>query len=152
MMHAPSKKLPLPTSELAHVLPHRAPMLWVDEVIEVSEKGGTAAVHMKAGAHYFDGAGNLRPTSPVEWMAQAYGFISATMMLHGLVPSKPSPKRAFFAHMKNIVYHAPLPNSGTLLVQMELEREMGPLSLVKGRVVTQDRTLLVTGEFKLYAE
>lgn len=75
-------------------------MVWIDEVLNYSEKEGECRVILKSGEHYFAPHG-LRPSSCLEFIAQAYGFISACYHVNVLDPSAKPLSKAFFASMKD---------------------------------------------------
>jgi len=141
----------LPTIEqLSSYLPHRAPMIWVDEVYAVADSKGSCLVHLKDDALYMDEDGP-RKSSAIEWLAQAYGYVCAARAYQQ--GSNSAASKAFLAQVRNASYKHPLPKSGTLIIEVEDKRILGPLSLITGTVKDfQTKRILVEAELKLFAE
>ncbi len=71
----------VPTSELHAYLPHRPPMIWVDEVISYANAGkgphGICRVDIGRDRGFRGGDGKIRTSAIVEWIAQGYGYVKA---------------------------------------------------------------------------
>jgi predicted hotdog family 3-hydroxylacyl-ACP dehydratase len=141
--------------EIEKYLPHRPPMVWIDEVVNFSEKTGECRVRLKADGLYM-GANGLRPTSCLELMAQAYGFISVCHHIYILDPNSKPLSKAFLASMKQ----AELPTAEVLkqvhpgdLITITIDgvRQMGPIVLFNGRV-RKDDLLLCQAQMKIFKE
>jgi len=68
------RKALMSVKELEAYMPHRAPMVWIDEVLSASESGGTCTICLKEDGLYFS-EGRLRVSSLIEFMAQGFGYI-----------------------------------------------------------------------------
>ena len=64
------EKLQLPVS-LVELVPHRPPMLWLDQLVEFSEDWGRVVGHVPPGHLFADGTGALHPSASIELLAQA---------------------------------------------------------------------------------
>ena len=116
-------------------------MVCIDQVDEVFEQGGSASVELKPDANYMSPDG-LRPSSLVEFCAQAYGFVRAAWE-HQQQMAPPKLNEAFLAAVNKIQWGAgTLPKSGTLNISVKTTRKMGPLSLCSAQVYQGDRQLL----------
>src|SRR5687768_16243919 len=69
-------EFPVPVAKLSGFLPHRPPMVWVEEVVEVDETGGLCGLSLEASAPYLTD-GKIRRSSYIEWMAQSFAFVEA---------------------------------------------------------------------------
>lgn len=146
---------PVQVKDIARFLPHRPPMVWIDQVVSFSEKSGECRVRLKPEGHYMTG-GKLRPSSCLEFIAQAYGFISVCHHIYILDPNSKPLTKAFLASIKG----AKLP-SEELLDQIHVEdelsitisgvRQMGPIVLFNGKV-TRDDLVLCTTQMKVFKE
>ena len=74
-------------SEVLAYAPHRAPMVWVDEVISFSDnaQGGECLIKIKSEGHYM-GPKGLRASSCVEFIAQSYGSRFLTFAMSDPLP------------------------------------------------------------------
>src|SRR5688572_7896973 len=72
----PLLKLPISTKDLAKWIPHRDPMVWIDEVVTVEPAFAICRVGVDKNRAFCDQSG-LRPSAYIEWMAQAYAFSEA---------------------------------------------------------------------------
>ena len=141
----------IPTiAQLSVYLPHRPPMIWIDDVHQVSDTSGSCLVHLKGGAHYMSEVGP-RQSSAVEWMAQAYGYVCAARAYQK--DDHSSANKAFLAQVRKAVFKHSIPKSGTLLVEVEEKRVLGPLCLISSRMKDfKTGKVLVEAELKLFAE
>ena len=140
---------PLSTTELLAWMPHRSSMLWIDEVTEVTENAGAASVELKPEGHYMSSDG-LRPSSLIEFCAQAYGFVRAAWEHQNKIEA-PKQNQVFLAAMGNLEWgQGPLPKSGKLNISVKTTRQMGPLSLCSAQVYAGDQKL-ISVKLKLFA-
>jgi predicted hotdog family 3-hydroxylacyl-ACP dehydratase len=146
----------VPISEIMQYLPHRPPMVWIDEVLSFSERAGHCRVRVKADAHYLDQHGKLRPTSCLEFIAQAYGFISVCHHIYILDPKSKPLSKAFLASINN----TELPDDATLarikpgdelIITVDGVRQMGPIVMFKGRLALGD-LVLCEAQMKVFKE
>lgn len=145
----------VPIQDIFQYLPHRPPMVWIDEVVEFAEKHGKCRVTLKADGLYMDTEG-LRPTSCLEFIAQSYGFISVCHHIYILDPNSKPLSKAFLASMKD----AELPSPSTLsqvkpgdviTITIAGVRQMGPIVLFNG-VVKRGDLLLCEAQMKVFKE
>lgn len=130
-------------------------MVWIDEVLSFSERAGHCRVRLKADGHYMGGNG-LRPTSCLEFVAQAYGFISVCHHIYILDPKSKPLSKAFLASIKD----TDLPDEATLaevrpgdelIITIDGVRQMGPIVSFKGRIQHRDR-VLCEAQMKVFKE
>lgn len=130
------------TEELRAYLPHRPPMIWVDEVLEASsgERGliATCKVDIRRDRGFVAGNGAVRPSAVVEWIAQGYGFAKAFRRREegfGLAGFG----RAFLVAIANCEVNLEgIEGQDAVLVHVEEVREMHPAYIVDGRVTSLD--------------
>ena len=144
-------ELPVKTSALAEGMPHRPPMVWIDEVVGLGDGWGECRVRIDGRAHYL-GERGLRPASAIEFMAQAYGYVQvARAAMSGDRAS--APKRAYlvgFREMRLAEMPAELPKE--LLVRVDGFRVMGPIAMFRGEVRTPEGAVLASGNLKVFGE
>jgi predicted hotdog family 3-hydroxylacyl-ACP dehydratase len=141
--------------EIEKYLPHRPPMVWIDEVTSFSERAGECRLKLRADGLYMDENG-LRPSSCLEFIAQAYGFISVCHHIYILDPNSKPLSKAFLASVKD----AELPSAAVLrevVVGDELTisisgvRQMGPIVLFNGKISRGD-LVLCEAQLKVFKE
>lgn len=142
-------QLPLSTSELTSYLPHKPPMVWIDEVMSISESEMVCKTVLKKNAHYFSEAG-FRPSSFVELMAQGYAFCSIAKELTANTGKKVN--KAFLVGVTNAKFNAEkVSQLNELYIKLETEREMLPVILFKGTVLDSENNLLAEARLKVFA-
>lgn len=135
-------QFPVPVGDLRAYLPHRPPMIWVDEVLEThqGERGlrGTCRVQINRDRGFMAADGNVRPSAVIEWIAQGYGFVKAAHRRqegYGLAGFG----RAFLVAISNCdVNLQGLQGMQAVLVHVEEVREMHPAYIVDGKVTSLD--------------
>ena len=145
----------IPVKDIEKYLPHRPPMVWIDEVVSFSEKAGECRVRLQADGHYMDGL-MLRSTSCLEFIAQAYGFISVCHHIYILDPNSKPLSKAFLASMKQAI----LPGldileqvkvGDQLSITISGVRQMGPIVMFKGRIQRGD-LIVCEAQMKVFKE
>ncbi len=136
-------------------MPHCPPLLWIDNVLSVTELKGSCSVTLDADAHYMSSNG-LRSSSMFEFVAQCFGFVRAAQYLSGASPTKSvPPKNVFLVAVSNAKYSTdtPWPSAGdTIHIHVQGIREFGPLTLFEGEVTTPDGLPLFCTQMKVFAE
>ena len=146
---------PIPVNEISNYLPHRPPMVWIDEVLHYAEKEGECRVILKEGEHYL-GAQGLRPSSCLEFIAQAYGFISACYHIYVLDPNARPLNKAFFASIKNGNLPRPqdvanLRAGNELRIRIQGVRQLGQIVTLTGQVI-HESTVLAEAQIRIFRE
>jgi predicted hotdog family 3-hydroxylacyl-ACP dehydratase len=142
---------PIATQDLFNIVPHRPPMVWIDNVVECHDKGGAATTVLKKDGLYLTD-GKLRESVAVELIAQTYAFCNAAY-LRGAKSLEVATKRAFLAAIKDfkVVSWPDLPDGAELRTHVVKDRQFGPITLIHGNVYYKDQ-LLATGELKVFAD
>ena len=124
----------LPVSDLARVLPHRPPFVWIDEVLEVTADGGICRVEVHEGAQFLDRNGTIRPSSFIEFMAQGFALTRVAHALDGrgvgALPKKLD--RAFLVAITDS--RCIETRASSFRVHLTGTRAIGPITLFSGKV------------------
>jgi predicted hotdog family 3-hydroxylacyl-ACP dehydratase len=149
-------KLPVDVSDLEQFLPHRRPMVWVDQILQIDSKGGEALIHLDPKAHYMDRE-EVRPSSVVEWIAQTYGYVRACQnLMSGDGPSTVKISHAYLASFKNLLFlekfDSRIQAQKSLAVYVQTLRDLTPLKTVYGEVKTLAGKKIATGEITVYSD
>lgn len=135
-------EFPVSTSLLRDFLPHRPPMVWVDEILRADATSGEGLVRVSPGASYCTN-GRPRPSAAIEFLAQTFGYSRAL-----LAPT--ACKKAFLVGIRDFEWGEL--GGEELLVRVDDIRVVGPLTLFRGEVVTRDGVRLASGHLKVYSE
>ena len=145
------------TSNIRDVLPfvpHRPPMVWVDEIVTFDETSGECRVVMLDGAHFL-GAEGLRSTSCLEFIAQAYGYCSVAFSRQK-DPNAPPLKKAFLASFKDVVFAdsariAQVKVGDLVQAKFSGVRHIGPIALFNG-VAVHAGEVICQAQLKVFCE
>ena len=78
-------KLKLNKKEIAELLPHREPMLLIDELLDIEKlSSATAIVHVKRDSFFVQGHFPENPVMPGVLIVEAFGQAAAALTAHGL--------------------------------------------------------------------
>ncbi len=135
-------QFPLSTSALRSFLPHRPPMVWIDEVLSCkSGETGIIAVCRCSllGERSFKNAnGTVRPSTIVEWIAQGYGFAKACHHL-STGHSNEGFGRAYLVGITECeIDMAEIMAESAVLIEVEEVREFPPAYIVDGKVTSEN--------------
>lgn len=144
------------SSEFLSWVPHRPPMLWIDEVVSASSERGECRVIPKADALYREG-GRILPTSCVEWVAQAFAFIRSCYLIEAGFHGQEKAHQALLVGIKNAKFKfeagdPEVEQAKEILVTVDHFREFGPIIMVHGEVRLPSGRILMEGSLRLYHE
>lgn len=159
MTTLPSLDLPIPTLRLAEWLPHRPPMVWIDEVMAFDQKSGEARLCLVEDAHYMDEKG-LRPASLIELIAQSFGYVHVCQKLELARAGKPSVPvtKAFLCGIRDAQFSDSLlsspPQAGTrLVIRVGNIKTFGPIQSIDGQVCLADSgEEIASANLKVFSE
>lgn len=132
-MAAPSDPIPR--------LPHAAPFLMLDRVIDVGEKSGVFSKHVTGADPCVAADGTLPAAFLLEALAQGGGALVAAM-------DEAAPKVGYLASVDDFRVHGPARVGDTVRVEVEIVRHFASATLFRGRALVGDR-LVAEGRFTL---
>jgi predicted hotdog family 3-hydroxylacyl-ACP dehydratase len=136
--------------ELADILPHRPPMIWIDHVEEFSAMAGRCRVRLDSNAAYM-GPSGLHSFAAIELIAQGYGFARGKF-LGSTGPTSPKLGSAYLVGVRDFQITQPIPAAHELIIDVRLVREMAPLALVEGVIKNERDETMARGLIKVYFE
>ena len=129
------------------LLPHRAPMLWIDALTECTETTARATVFFDD-AHFAVSAGAVPGTALVECIAQTIAAAQGQRAKWTGKTGPPSP--GMLAAVANFKIHSPPPLGKEIEIEIRELKKFGPMILVSGTVTCAGQTI-ATGELTVYA-
>ncbi len=146
-------KFPVSVSEFQSVVPHRPPMVWVDEVTSASTEHGECRVFLKETALYYFSPGELLVTAGIEWIAQTYAYSRAAYFASkGKCHS--DLKEAFLVAVRDAEFANQEEWSSVggreIHIRVDGFRNLGPLTLINGQVREDSGVLLMKAHLRVF--
>lgn len=113
--------------EIKKILPHREPFLFVDEVLEISERGIVACRKIKEDEYFFKGHFPSEPIMPGVLMIEAIAQTGGVMLLRkypGAIP--------LFMGIDKARFRKIVRPGDTLVMEVELLQERGTIVKISG--------------------
>ena len=119
--------------EIRKLLPHREPMLLVDELINIKKlKSATAIVNVKKDSFYVQGHFPDQPVMPGVIIVEAFGQAAAALTAHGIEKSTYANKLVFLMSIEKARFRKPIVPDCKLLLNVEAIRSHGRVWKYKG--------------------
>ena len=119
--------------EIRKLLPHREPMLLVDELINIKKlKSATAIVNVKKDSFYVQGHFPGQPVMPGVIIVEAFGQAAAALTAHGIEKSTYANKLVFLMSIEKARFRKPIIPDCKLLLNIETVRSHGRVWKYKG--------------------
>ena len=96
-------------SQIIELLPHREPMLLIDELINMKKlESATAIMHVKKDAFYVNGHFPGQPVMPGVLIVEAFGQAAAALTAHGLDKKTYENKLVFLMSVEKARFRNPV--------------------------------------------
>ena len=119
--------------EIRKLLPHREPMLLVDELINIKKlRSATAIVNVKKDSFYVQGHFPGQPVMPGVIIVEAFGQAAAALTAHGIEKSTYANKLVFLMSIEKARFRKPIVPDCKLLLNIEAVRSHGRVWKYKG--------------------
>ena len=119
--------------QIAELLPHREPMLLIDELINIKKlSSATAIMNVKKDAFYFDGHFPGQPVMPGVLIVEAFGQAAAALTAHGIDKETYENKLVFLMGIEKARFRNPVIPDCRLELQIEAIRSHGRVWKYKG--------------------
>jgi 3-hydroxyacyl-[acyl-carrier-protein] dehydratase len=115
------------TEEIKKILPHREPFLFVDEVLEISDKKIITKLFIKGDAYFFKGHFPSEPIMPGVLIVEAIAQTGGVMLLRkypGAIP--------LFMGIDRARFRKTVKPNDTLIMEVELLKERGLIVKISG--------------------
>jgi predicted hotdog family 3-hydroxylacyl-ACP dehydratase len=134
-------------SPIEELIPHRAPMRWIDALTACTDTTATATALFTA-EHFAVENGEITETALVECVAQTVAAALGQRMRGGGGSS--AANNGMLAAVSNFKILTLPPLNQTLTVEVRELKRLGPMLMISGKISCADQ-LIAAGELSLYA-
>ena len=120
-------------TEIAKLIPHREPMLLIDELIDIKKlKSATAIVNVKKDSFFVQGHFPENPVMPGVLIVEAFGQAAAALTAHGIDKQTYENKLVFLMSIEKARFRNPVIPDCKLELNIEAVRSHGRVWKYKG--------------------
>ena len=132
----------LTKKDIIELLPHREPMLLIDELIDIKHlHSATAIMNVKKNAFYVDGHFPGNPVLPGVLIVEAFGQAAAALTAHGIDKKEYDNKLVFLMSVEKARFRNPVVPDCKLELNVEAIRSHGKVWKYKGEAFVQDKKM-----------
>ena len=129
-------------SEIAELLPHREPMLLIDELTDIVKlKSATAIINVKKNAFYVNGHFPDNPVMPGVLIVEAFGQAAAALTAHGVDKKEYENKLVFLMSVEKARFRNPVIPDCRLELKIEAVRSHGRVWKYKGEAFVEKKRM-----------
>ena len=129
-------------SQITELLPHREPMLLIDELINIKKlESATAIMYVKKDAFYVNGHFPNQPVMPGVLIVESFGQAAAALTAHGLDKSTYEDKLVFLMGVEKARFRNPVIPDCKLILKIEAIRSHGKVWKYKGEAFVDDKKM-----------
>ena len=132
----------LSKSDIISLLPHREPMLLIDELINIKKlKSATAIMNVKKDAFYLNGHFPGNPVMPGVLIVEAFGQAAAALTAAGIDKEVYENKLVFLMSVEKARFRSPVIPDCRLELNIEAIRSHGRVWKYKGEAFVLDKKM-----------
>ena len=125
--------------KIESLLPHREPMLLIDELINIVHlKSATAIVNVKKDSFYVQGHFPGQPVMPGVLIVEAFGQAAAALTAYGIDPKEYENKLVYLMSVEKARFRKPVLPDCKLYLHIEAVRSHGRVWKYKGIAKVND--------------
>ena len=129
-------------SDIAKLLPHREPMLLIDELREISKlRSATAIMYVKKDSFYVNGHFPKNPVMPGVLIVEAFGQAAAALTAHGIDKKEYENKLVFLMSVEKARFRNPVIPDCKLELKIEAIRSHGRVWKYKGEAFVEGKRM-----------
>ena len=129
----------LKKTDIINLLPHREPMLLIDELKDIKKlQSGTAIVNVTKESFFVQGHFPGQPVMPGVLIVEAFGQAAAALTAHGLDKSTYENKLVFLMNIEKARFRNPVIPKCKLELKIEAIRSHGRVWKYKGDAFVND--------------
>ena len=128
--------------EIENLLPHREPMLLIEELVDVKKlKSATAIVNVKKDSFFVKGHFPGQPVMPGVLIVEAFGQAAAALTAQGIDKEVYQNKLVFLMSVEKARFRNPVIPDCKLLLKIEAIRSHGRVWKYKGEAFVGDKKM-----------
>ena len=129
-------------SQIENLLPHREPMLLIDELRDIKKlHSATGVVNVKKDSFFVNGHVPGQPVMPGVLIVEAFGQSAAALTAHGLDKSTYDNKLVFLMGIEKARFRNPVIPNCELLLKIEAIRSHGRVWKYKGEAFVENKKM-----------
>jgi 3-hydroxyacyl-[acyl-carrier-protein] dehydratase len=134
--------LKLNKEDIINLLPHREPMLLIDELSEIEKlSSATALVKVRKDSFFVQGHFPQNPVMPGVLIVESFGQAAAALTAHGLDKSTYENKLVFLMGVEKARFRNPVIPDCDLTLKIEAIRSHGKVWKYKGEAFVDDKKM-----------
>ena len=134
--------LKLNKEDIINLLPHREPMLLIDELSEIEKlSSATALVKVRKDSFFVQGHFPENPVMPGVLIVESFGQAAAALTAHGLDKSTYENKLVFLMGVEKAKFRNPVIPDCDLILKIEAIRSHGRVWKYKGEAFVDDKKM-----------
>lgn len=134
--------LKLSKEDIINLLPHREPMLLIDELSEIDKlSSATALVKVRKDSFFVQGHFPQNPVMPGVLIVESFGQAAAALTAHGLDKSTYENKLVFLMGVEKARFRNPVIPDCNLVLKIEAIRSHGRVWKYKGEAFVDDKKM-----------
>jgi 3-hydroxyacyl-[acyl-carrier-protein] dehydratase len=132
----------LTKKDIINLLPHREPMLLIDELIDIKKlQSATAILNVKKNAFYVNGHFPNNPVMPGVLIVEAFGQAAAALTAHGINKKEYEDKLVFLMSIEKARFRNPVIPNCKLELKIEAIRSHGRVWKYKGEAFVDGKRM-----------
>ena len=126
--------------EIIELLPHREPMLLIDELYDIKKlKSATALLNVSKNSFFVNGHFPGQPVMPGVLIVESFGQAAAALTAHGLDKSTYENKLVFLMNVEKARFRSPVIPDCKLILKIEAVRSHGRVWKYKGEAFVDEK-------------
>ena len=132
----------LDKNAIADLLPHREPMLLIDEIYDINKlSSATAVVNVKKDSFFVQGHFPGQPVMPGVLIVESFGQAAAALTAHGLDKATYENKLVFLMGVEKARFRNPVIPDCKLVLKIEAIRSHGRVWKYKGEAFVDNKKM-----------
>jgi len=128
--------------QIINLLPHREPMLLIDELYDIQTlKSATAVVNVKKNSFFVQGHFPENPVMPGVLIVESFGQAAAALTAHGLDKATYENKLVFLMGVEKARFRNPVIPDCKLILKIDAIRSHGKVWKYKGEAFVDDKKM-----------
>ena len=132
----------LDKNQIKNLLPHREPMLLIEELYDIKKlSSATGVVQVKKDSFFVQGHFPDQPVMPGVLIVEAFGQTAAALTAHGIDKETYANKLVFLMGVEKARFRNPVMPDCKLLLKIEAIRSHGKVWKYKGEAFVHDKKM-----------